>query len=702
LKLVLLTLIVSFGLSGCRSFSIRNRMKTDKFSWLEERESKRSLRWVHAQRRLLEEKIGARPGFERTLKSATEVLGNGPEIGKIEAHGNFLYTLHQEAPKSRGIWKRTPIGAKYRDVSRWEDVLNLDWLSKKENKNYSLQAVSCLKPSEVRCLLSLAEAGSEESVTREFNTNTKRFVRNGFSIPNSRNFTAWVDANTIVASATLGPQSKTDTGYGNTLKKMRRGEEYSGAKPLLTVPSDYLTIFPEHLKSANQSFVIARRYKSVLEIEPWLITAKTSVRVRIPSGSIIQGVINDRVVVSLKSAWDVGRERYRPGDVVDIAFSKILQGKALEAPDISLLFRPSKNQFTSNKVAVTKSFVAIEVVENVKGKIVVFENKKGDFRKVSDLNRPNSHTKLIGSSSSNDRIFVKEESFLSPERLSDFNLVTRKLNLISAQKPAFDPKNMYTIQRWAQSKDGTKIPYFLTGKKASLKSGKAPTILRGYGGYGISQLPNYRPIFGKAWLERGGLFAVANVRGGGEFGSKWHAAAVRETKQTSIDDFIAVSEDLLKTHITIPQKLGIYGGSLGGVVIGGAYTQRPELFGAASVVVPVLDVLAGTRLNTGNWYGELGNPKKQSDFDFIAKFSPYENVKKGVKYPPFFAYSTLNDGRVHPAHARKMVAKLQSYGNPNSFYIELNEGGHWGTSDKTKEAFWTSLMFEFFDKNLGL
>jgi CHASE1-domain containing sensor protein/acetyl esterase/lipase len=264
----------------------------------------------------------------------------------------------------------------------------------------------------------------------------------------------------------------------------------------------------------------------------------------------------------------------------------------------------------------------------------------------------------------------------------------------------FNAKGLAVAQHEATSKDGTKIPYFVVMREDAKRDGNTPTLLYGYGGFEIPMTPSYSGTIGAGWLEWGGAFVLANLRGGGEFGPEWHKAAQREGHQRSFDDFIAVAEDLVKRGITTPRHLGIMGGSNGGLLVGATFVQRPDLFRAVVCQVPLLDMKRYSHLLAGaSWMGEYGDPDKPEDWAFISKYSPYQNVRKDAKYPRVLFTTTTRDDRVHPGHARKMVAKMKAQGH-DVLYFEDVEGGHGAGSTPAQQAYMWSLTYTFLRNEL--
>jgi prolyl oligopeptidase len=365
------------------------------------------------------------------------------------------------------------------------------------------------------------------------------------------------------------------------------------------------------------------------------------------------------------------------------------------------LFKPKEGSSIYGLKILEKGIV-INYLNNVLGKLVLIKLHEQNKVLREDINLGNigEHAQLANASYSKSLVIIRMEDYISPTLLASFQLDKKRIQIIKKIKPQFDAKGMTFKQFWVESADGEKIPYFVMGKKSVLKHGKAPTIVFAYGGFGVTYPPSYEPLVGKNWLEAGGLYVEANIRGGGEFGPKWHAAALKEKREVAFDDFLAVSKDLIKRGLAAPDALGAYSGSNGGYLLGAAMIREPSLFKAIAVKVPLFDMLNFHRFLSGpNWVSEYGDPENLSEREFLTMRSPYQNLKKGTKYPPMFIYTSSSDDRVHPMHARKMAARLEEYGNEVLFY-ESTEGGHGGAVTSSQAAYWKSMMFEFFTDKL--
>lgn len=686
-----LVITIAFLLGACQHTSMDK--PKDPNLWLEKIEGKKALDWVKKQNERSESSLTNDKDFSSLYKKNLKILKAKDRVPEIKVVGNYIYTLWQGDSQSRGSWKRTKIGSSYKPVPSWETVLDIDKLSRKEKKKLVLKDYKCLQPKGELCLLMLSEGGTDAVSIREFNTKKKSFVKNGFKFKKGNYWAAWVNKDSISLSADFGPNTLTKAGYGRELRLASRKTKSEKWPKLLQVPEDYLTIVTENVDGPDGTINVAYRYHSQLNNAANIITGDKAEKLPTPLASMVHGKIEGDIVISLKKEWQHQSKKYPKNSVV--TFNP-------ETNKVKLIYKAPKGAAVQN-AGVVKNFIVVEVLENVRRKLKVFQGSNGKFTaKAVPQKLDKTQTGIVASHFNKNILFVKTEDYLSPTTLYAFNLSKNSLKKVSGQSKKFKSNGLTYIQKWTKSKDGTKIPYYLVGDSRVKKKGPAPVILTAYGGFGIPFLPKYDPVLGKSWLEQGGLYAVANIRGGGEFGPEWHKAAMKEKRQNAYDDFIAVAEDLIKSNVTTSQQLGIYGGSNGGLLVGAVMTQRPELFGGVVCVVPLLDMVRFSKLLVGSaWVGEYGDPDKPNELKHLLKISPYHNLKKDKKYPPVFFYTSTKDDRVHPGHARKMVYKMQSIGADNVLYYENMEGGHAGSSTLAQQAKWKTMTYQFFKKNLA-
>jgi prolyl oligopeptidase len=700
-----LKLLVSFSLFfeilGCASKvpTMDELGESEGYTHLEERKNPKVLDWVNSENSKSLDKIGRGSEFDSKKKIIAKILDAKSTIPKFEVIDGDLYTVFRPKSSSRGQWRKASLkSASISDPSKWEVVLDFDKLSAAESKKLSFDSAVCLKPAEKVCLILISIDGGDNTEVREFDLVQKKFVPNGFNFKKSFHNVAWIDKDHVALNANFGEGTLTKMGLGNQLRIVGRGQDPIDLKPLLKVPDDYMFVSTETFNNGSEPLTIAYQYHSTIKFQPWILRFGKAIKIPIPEGASIHGIIGGYLVVSLPVNW----QNFKVGDIVGIKVSTIGSEISNIKKELKLIYRLKDQEFFNGKIAVLKNFVAIGTLKNVRGQIPLVKFSQGSFFEEKGAKFPEMHLQILESSFNSDSLFYSSEDFLNPKQIYKIDLKNKKQSLIFFQKELFNSKGMVSKQLYAKSKDGTMVPYFVVGLKSVLEKGNASTLLDGYGAYGISMLPAYSGIYGKLWLEKGGIFALANVRGGGELGFDWHMQATKKNKQKSIDDFIAVSKDLIERKLSSPKKLGIYSGSMGGIIVGGAMTQAPQLYSAAVAVVPALDLLRSIMLTVGNWRGELGDPENDSERLSLIKISPFHNLKAGVKYPSLFIYTTASDERIHPAQGRKMVAKLLDLGNKDTFLYEASDGGHGGSATNQQEAQWRSMMMEFLATRTGL
>lgn len=676
----------------------------DPFLWLEEVESEIALTWVREQNAVTEEVLGSRPEYASTRAQLAQVLNAQDRIPFVSRRGDWLYNLWQDESHKRGLWRRTTLAEYRRAQPVWETVLDLDALALAENENWVWGGATCLAPDYRRCLLSLSRGGADAKVVREFDTVAKQFVPDGFSLPEAKSDLDWIDANTVFVGTDFGPGSMTDSGYPRVIKRWRRGTPLAEAITVFEgetqdvavgvsvdpTPGFERTLFSRSLDFYKHSYFL-------------LEGTGTLVPVDIPRDATPH-FMRDTLLLTLRSDFVLADgTAFASGSLLCADAASYLRGERR----LTALFAPTASRSLSG-YTLTRNHVLLNVMEHVVSKLEQWEKKGGRF---SGREIPAPHPGNLGISGLHDPTLPDDDlaecylvsytDFLTPDSLSLGNTASDHRELLKSRSGLFDAQGMRTEQRFATSKDGTRIPYFLVWPRNAQEDANNPTLLYGYGGFEISLKPWYSGGFGRAWYERGGVLAVANVRGGGEYGPVWHQSAVKQHKQRSYDDFIAVAEDLMARKVTQPRHLGIMGGSNGGLLVAAVAAQRPDLFNAVVCQVPLLDMRRYHRLLAGaSWMAEFGDPESPSDWDFISRYSPYQNVRVNVKYPKVLLTTSTRDDRVHPGHARKMAAHMQAQGH-DVLYYENIEGGHGGAADNEQLAHLQAMEFGYLWQQLG-
>jgi prolyl oligopeptidase len=573
-------------------------------------------------------------------------------------------------------------------------VIDVDALVKADGIPWAWKGADCLPPERTRCMVELARGGSDAAVYREFDVTTKTFVEGGFSLPEGKSFVSWRDENTLWLGTDFGPGSMTTSGYPRIVKIWKRGTPVSEARTVYECKPEDVGCGGSTNFTPEGRYDVISRTPAFFRHETFLVLGDHLVKMDVPEDANPEGMFKGRMLLSLRTDWAVGGKSYKQGSLIAIGLDAFLRG----GRDFDVLFEPS-DRISLQGVSTTKDSILITTLDNVRGKLTALTpGANGWSREAVPL--PGVGTVRVSSTDDwQSSYFWSYTGFLTPSSL--FLVDGGKSEKVKTAPQFFNPDGMKVEQYEATSKDGTKIPYFLVTPKGFKADGNAPTLLYGYGGFEVSELPRYDGVNGSAWLERGGVYVLANIRGGGEFGPAWHKAAQKEFHYRNFEDFTAVADDLIARKITSPKRLGIYGGSQGGLLVAGSMVLRPELFGAVVAAIPLTDMRRFNKLLAGaSWMAEYGDPDVPEEWAYIQKWSPYQNVKKDTVYPKAYFWTTTRDDRVHPAHARKMAMKMMELGHP-AYYFEQIEGGHGSGSVNSQRARTTALQYAYLWKMLG-
>lgn len=676
----------------------------DPYLWLEEVEGTQALDWVRARNAETLPVLESDARFKPMLEEAKEILNSTARIPDGQIHNGYVYNFWQDAQSVRGLWRRASVKSYRAGAPAWETVIDYDKLAASEERNWVAGSVACLTPAYVHCMVELSDGGKDAGYWREFNIEEKAFVGGGFNLPEGKSNVAWIDEDTLLVGADLGEGTLTTSGYPKALRIWKRGEEIAAAPVFLEGAETDVAVFPQVEHEDGATHIFANRAVDFFGSEYFYARADGGepAKLPLPEKSNIFGVLDGRAIVLLREPWSYGGANYASG--VLIAY-ELATGKA------EIALAPTKSQaIDDNSVSVGKSDLLVRYLEDVSGKAA---RLKRDARTgawtLTQIDLPDAGVvKIISAGGGTDDAILSYESQTTPNAL--YYVTAKNKTKKIMQAPAFyDAAGVIVEQRFAASKDGTKVPYFIMGKKDVIEAGNAPTIQYGYGGFLNPILPVYyedpsRPqhgaLAGKIWVARGGVLVIANIRGGSEYGPDWHSSALKENRQRSFDDFIAVSEDVIASGVTSAQKLGAIGRSNGGLLMGVMLTQRPDLYAAIDCGVPLFDMKRYNKLLAGaSWMAEYGNPDIPEEWSYISRYSPYQNLKKGVDYPKVFFYTSTKDDRVHPGHARKAVARMTEFGHP-PYYFENIEGGHGGTANQDQLAHRTALEYIYFAQQL--
>ncbi|HVE90536.1 MAG TPA: prolyl oligopeptidase family serine peptidase [Burkholderiaceae bacterium] len=668
----------------------------DPYLWLEEVDGVRALDFARvASTRTLSE-LRERREFAQIRDEVREVLDSRDRIAQVVVHGEHLYNFWQDRANPRGLWRRTTWDEYRKPQPAWETVLDVDALARDEKENWVWKNAQCLPPRGERCLLSLSRGGGDAIVVREFDLGQKQFVADGFALAEAKSDVDWRDRDTIYVSTDFGAGSMTDSGYPRIVRRWSRGTPLAQA----------VTVFEGQRTDVGASAWVdhdvrdgitritegVRRSIAFYNGETFVLRDGAPVRLDVPNDAAAQ-IVGPWLVVRLRSAWNVGGRSYPVGALIVTSAHDFLSGRRA----FEVLFEPTARTALQSWSA-TRNTIVLDVLDNVRSRLWVMTPGDGGWRSL-EIALPSlgaANARAVDRFAS-DQVFITYQDFLTPPTLF-IGVASEPVQALKSMPAFFDASRMAVQQLDVRSRDGTRVPYFVIGQRGVRN---APTMLYGYGGFENALEPFYSGALGRAWLARGGVLVIANIRGGGEFGPAWHQAALKEKRQNAFDDFIAIGEDLARRGIAQPKQIGIRGGSNGGLLVGAALTQRPELFGAAVAQVPLLDMKRYNKLLAGaSWMAEYGDPDVPDQWAYIAKYSPYQNVRKDARYPPTLFVTSTRDDRVHPAHARKMFARMREQGH-DAWYYENIEGGHGAASNNEQRALMAAIEYTFLWKHLG-
>lgn len=671
----------------------------DPFVWLEEVEGEKPLAWVKAQNERSLKLLQSDARYSDLESKALAILEAKDRIPSPSFRAGQITNFWQDQANVRGIVRRTSVESYMTENPQWETVLDIDALTKAENANWVFKGSSCLQPEEKICLVSLSNGGKDAVEVREFDAKSKAFVPGGFRLSDGKQSADWLDADTLYVARDWGPGTMTESGYPFVVKKWKRGapleqavEVYRGTPTDVAANASVLRD-----EDGKVQAVMFTRSPSFFETEYYIEAEGGPKRLPFPLKSSVQALVSKQLIISVEDDWTWQGKTFTKGALLSFNLEALKADPATAKP--TLVFAPGPRE-SVEQVSSTRNRLLVAVYENVKGGLYafMFNGKTWSRQK---LNLPNNASiGVVTSRDEDDKVFVTVTGFIDPDALYFGDVIKNDFKRVKALPPRFDGSDITVVQHEAKSSDGTMVPYFLVHKKGLKPDGANPTLLYAYGGFQVSMTPSYSGTIGKLWLERGGVYVLANIRGGGEFGPAWHQAGLKTSRQVIYDDFVAVANDLVSRKITTPRRLGIMGGSNGGLLMGVQLTQRPDLWNAVIIQVPLLDMLRYHKLLAGaSWVGEYGDPDDPVEGAFLRRISPYHNLKAGVTYPePFFVTSSKDD-RVHPGHARKMAARMEQMKLPFLYYENI-DGGHAAASNQRERAKRVSLEFTYLSRKL--
>ncbi|MBX7514774.1 prolyl oligopeptidase family serine peptidase [Qipengyuania sp. GH38] len=671
----------------------------DPYIWLEEARSEEALDWVRAENNRTMAHMAQDPRFDELTAEALAILDAEDRIPYVSIRKDGLYNFWQDKENPKGVLRRTTLESYKTDDPEWETVLDVDALAAVEGKEWVYKGSTCLPPDQRQCMIALSDGGEDATILREFDMTTKQFVDGGYVIEEkSQGGVQWLDEDTLLVSRDFGGGTITESEYPFTTRLWKRGTPLSEAEEIFRGEASDVWAGAGLIRD-NKGVVHGRtafRAISFHESINYVWHEGEWVELDMPKKASIGGIIDGQLTFSTDVDWETQGQVFPADALVAVDLEEFKRDP--NGAEKTLVWAPAERQ-TKQGGGVTANSAYMAILDNVVGKVLKIDFENGEWV-TTEVNLPDNATLGVqATSSETDEIMFTSTDFLSPSTLW-YSDGTGDPQVLKTSSEYFDATGMEVEQFEATSKDGAKVPYFLVKPKGMEMDGKNPALLYGYGGFQISQLPSYRALTGKMWLEKGGAFILANLRGGGEFGPGWHQMAIRENKQRTWDDFIAVGEDAVKRGITNPGQLGIQGGSQGGLLVGTAFTQRPDLFDAAIVAIPLFDMLRYHLIGRGaSWIGEYGDPRIPEQREWIEGYSPYQKIVDGVDYPAPFLWASTADDRTHPAHARKGAAKLKGLGQ-DYWYYEDTTGGHSGGVDNEQRAKLQALQMVYLMQRL--
>jgi prolyl oligopeptidase len=696
---LLMTLLAALGVTAavCAAADTPD----DPYLWLEQQASPEAMQWVHAENDKTLAVLQNDPHFETFDREALAILQSNDRIPMPEYLDHRIFNFWQDAQHVRGLWRYSSPGSYASATPRWTSAIDVDALAASEHANWVWQGAQCEPVAERRCLIGLSDGGEDAAEQREFDLQRNRFVAGGFDLPRGKVRSAWQDQDTLLVARDWQPGELTTSGYPYIVKRLRRGQPLAQATEIFRGRADDggYGVEPMTLVDAQgQRAVLIVRPLSTFEFEVYLVTDHGVSQLALPRKVELQGLASGQLLVSLAQNWTAQNGTFAQGSLlaIDLAAAR----RHPDALQATLIYRPGARE-SFQQAALTRDGLVVARLDNVRGRISVYRRQSDGRWSERPVTLPdNSSLQIVDSDRRGHSAFISVTGFLQPPslwRLDSAHAAAVPLKQLPAK---FDASNLAVQQLQAASSDGTLIPYFLVAPRQMTLDGSHPTILTAYGGFQISLTPYYPAVIGKLWLQPGGVYVVANIRGGGEFGPAWHDAGLTTHRQIIYDDFTAVARDLIARGITSARRLGIEGGSNGGLLMGVEFTQHPELWGAVDIQVPLLDMLRFESIDAGeSWVGEYGSVSNPAQRDFLASISPYANLKRGVQYPRPLVWTTTKDDRVGPQHARKFAARLSEYGVPYFFYEET-EGGHSAGANLVEKARTNALELTYFARQL--
>jgi prolyl oligopeptidase len=662
----------------------------DPYRWLEDILADDALDWVRARNEPTVAEFSGEE-FDRMRTEALEVLDTDARIPYVRRRGEYLYNFWRDAANPRGLWRRTTLDSYRSDGPEWDVLIDVDELARADDENWVWAGAIVVYPEYTRALICLSRGGSDAAVVREFDMATREFVDDGFALTEAKSQVSWVDPDTLLVGTDFGADSLTESGYPRIVKRWHRGQPVHEAQTVFEGSPEDVIVAAGVDRTPGFERTVVRRAIDFFNDQVYELRDGEFIRIDAPTDASIS-VHREWLLIELRTDWITGSASYTAGSLLAADYEEFLAGTA----QLQVVFEPDDHTCLLH-YAWTRDRLIMVTLADVASRVEIVTPGSWQRRPVTDV-PANTNTVIAAADDTGDEIFLDSSGFTTPSRLLH-GPVDGTLEQIKSAPAFFDAEGITVAQYFATSADGTAIPYFVVRPAGA--AGPGPTLLGGYGGFEVARTPGYDGVLGRLWLARGGTFVLANIRGGGEYGPRWHTQAMRAGRHLVAEDFAAVATDLVDRGIARVQQLGAQGGSNGGLLMGIMLTKYPQLFGALVCQVPLLDMRRFHLLLAGaSWVAEYGNPDDPADWEFISEYSPYHNISAAVDYPPVLITTSTRDDRVHPGHARKMTAALEAAGH-RVWYYENIEGGHAGAADNAQTAFKAALSFAFLWQMLG-
>jgi len=660
-------------------------MTDDPYLWLEEVSGSEALDWVRARNEpTLAELCDAQ--FERMRIEALEVLDTDARIPYVRRRGEYLYDFWRDATNPRGLWRRTTLDSYRTDSPDWEVLIDVDELGRGDGQKWVWAGASVIEPEHTLALINLSPGGSDAVVVREFDMLTREFVADGFELPEAKSEVGWDDPDTVLVGTDFGPDSLTESGYPRILKRWRRRTPLTDAATIFEGSRTDVSAGGSTDRTPGFERTFVGRSIDFWNRQRYQLRGSELISIDVPTDASSLSIHREWLLIDLRTDWSVGANTYRAGSLLAANYDEFIAGTR----ELQVIFEPDEHTCL-HQYAWTRDRLVLVTLADVASRVEIVSPGTWRREPISGI-PPATNTVIVAADDTGDEFFLDSSGFDTPSRLLR-GTDAGPLEQIKSAPAFFDAETLDVRQYFATSEDGTSIPYFVVWSRDA--GGPGPTLLGGYGGFETSLTPGYSGVLGRLWLARGGTYAMANIRGGGEYGPGWHTQAMREGRHKVAEDFAAVADDLVNRGITTVEQLGAQGGSNGGLLMGIMLTKYPEKFGALVCDVPLLDMKRYHLLLAGaSWVAEYGDPDNPDDWAFISEYSPYQNISTGHNYPPVLMTTSTRDDRVHPGHARKMTAALEAAGQ-RAWYYENIEGGHAGAADNEQIAFKSALGYSF-------